>query len=110
MGTAGVLILISGGEVGGAWFQSLLLVENYLFCAWFWLKDGATLGMRAWRLKVQTETGGKITLNQSLVRYLAGIFSLLAFGLGYLWILLDRRNRSWNDMVSNTQIIYTPKG
>lgn len=92
--------------VYGAWYQSVLFLEAYLFCAWFWLRNNATLGMQAWRLKVQTMSGGRISIWQSLVRFLAGILSLLPLGLGYWWILIDPAKRSWGDITSNTQVVH----
>lgn len=105
--TAGIATLLNGGEaVGGAWFSSLLCVETYVFFAWFWLTNSATLGMQAWHLRIQTITSGRITLRQSALRWFAAMLALLPLGLGYLWILFDSSNRSWQDILSDTQIIY----
>lgn len=108
--STGILTLINDNKaVEGAWYQSLLFVETYVFCAWFWLRNRATLGMQAWRLQVQTSSGEKISIQQSLIRYLLSFGSLLPLGLGYLWILVDPARRSWSDIGSGTQIVYVPK-
>lgn len=68
-----------------------------------------TLGMQAWRLRVQTRSGHSITLRQSLVRYLVAWLSLAALGLGYLWILFDAERRSWSDIASGTRVVVLPR-
>lgn len=109
MVTAAVMILLNQGHaVNGAWFQSLLLIESYVFCAWFWLHNRATLGMQAWNMRLQTLAGSRLTLQQTLIRFLIAIFALLPFGLGYLWILFDPSKRSWNDIASKTRIVHIP--
>jgi len=89
--------------------QLLLLVGAYVFFAFFWTRSGMTLGMQAWRLRVQTRDGHSITLAQSLVRYLVAWLSLAAFGLGYFWVLFDSERRSWPDLVSGTRVVVLPK-
>jgi uncharacterized RDD family membrane protein YckC len=89
--------------------QLSLLFGAFLFFAFFWMRGGMTLGMQAWRLRVQTRDGNSITLLQSLVRYLVAWLSLAAFGLGYLWVLFDAERRSWPDIASGTQIVVLPK-
>ncbi|MDX5378684.1 MAG: RDD family protein, partial [Halomonas sp.] len=73
------------------------------------MRGGMTLGMQAWRLRVQTRSGNAITLRQSLVRYLVAWLSLAAFGLGYLWVLFDTERRSWPDIASDTRVVVLPK-
>lgn len=89
--------------------QLLLLVGAFLFFAFSWMRGGMTLGMQAWRLRVQTRDGRSITLAQSLVRYLVAWLSLAAFGLGYLWILFDSERRSWPDIASGTRVVVLPR-
>lgn len=68
-----------------------------------------TLGMQAWRLRVQTLEGCPLTVKQSLIRCAVAWLSLLALGLGYLWVLFDKQRRSWPDIASNTQTVVLPK-
>jgi uncharacterized RDD family membrane protein YckC len=87
----------------------LLLASGFAFFAFFWVRGGTTLGMQAWRLRVQTRDGHSITLWQSLLRYLMAGVSLALFGLGYLWVLFDAERRSWGDIVSGTRVVVLPK-
>jgi uncharacterized RDD family membrane protein YckC len=75
------------------------------FHAWFWTHGGQTLGMRAWRLRLIADDGGKVALKQALVRYAVAILSWLALGVGFLWILVDREKRAWHDIASGTRLI-----
>ncbi len=38
-----------------------LLLVVFLFFAWFWTRDGQTLGMRAWKIRLVSSTGGLIS-------------------------------------------------
>ncbi|MCL7941936.1 RDD family protein [Halomonas sp. ATCH28] len=87
----------------------LLAVTAFAFFAFFWTRGGMTLGMQAWRLRVQTLDGCSITGFQALQRFLVAGISLGAFGLGYLWILVDGEKRSWPDIASGTRVVVLPK-
>ncbi|TLF49131.1 RDD family protein [Halomonas urmiana] len=87
----------------------LMALGAFVFFAFFWTKGGMTLGMQAWRLRVQTLDGCSITAFQALQRFLVAGISLAAFGLGYLWILFDAERRSWPDIVSGTRVVVLPK-
>ena len=89
----------------------LFLNQFYIVCiacfffVYFWCRGGQTIGMRAWRLKVQNIDGSPITKIQALVR---AVTSLL--GLGNLVVLLDFKNkRSLQDYLANTEVITLSK-
>jgi len=108
------LLGISAEQVGASPFwalslQLLLLASAFAFFAFFWTRGGVTLGMQAWRLRVQTLDGDSISLAQAAVRFLAACLSIAVFGLGYLWILFDAERRSWPDIVSGTRVVVLPK-
>ena len=71
-----------------------MLVSAYLFFGFFWTHSGQTLGMQAWRIKVQNRDGSAISWLQSLLRFCSAPFALLALGLGYLYMLIDRERRT----------------
>ena len=89
--------------------QLLLVFFVTLFFVFSWSRGGMTLGMQAWRLRVQTVDGYSLNLKQCLIRCAVAWLSLLAFGLGYLWVLFDKQRRSWPDIASNTQTVVLPK-
>lgn len=108
VGFAGVAV--NGGEANeGPLFQSVLFIVTFAFFAFFWMRAGMTLGMQAWRLRVQNADGRPLSLMQCLVRFIAAIVSLAAGGLGYWWILFDGEKRSWSDIASDSRVVVLPK-
>jgi len=90
-------------------FQILLLATSFLFYTWFWLHGGQTLGMRAWRLRVQRPDGRPITLWQATLRFTLAIPCLALGGLGFFWMLVDRDRMTLYDRLSRTVMVVLPK-
>ena len=93
----------------GPLFQLYLLAVLALFFCGFWHTRGQTLGMQAWRLKVEDLNGNRPTVRQCLLRLLGAAVSLLCLGAGYWWIWYDREGCSWHDRWSKTRIVLVPK-
>lgn len=89
--------------------QSLAVIACVGFFAVFWLKNGQTLGMQAWRLKLVPMAGNELTFGRAVTRCGAALLSAACFGLGYLWCLVDRRKLCWHDYLSGTELIVLPK-
>ncbi|GLS83108.1 RDD family protein [Paraferrimonas haliotis] len=70
------------------------------FYVWFWSRGGQTLGMRAWRLKVQHVNGQCISLPRAITRFFASLL-----GLGNLFILLNKDKRALQDTLSETEVV-----
>ncbi len=79
------------------------------FYVYFWHKSGQTLGMQAWRLRVDNANGGRASWQQCAVRAAVGFVALVALGLGYWWSWADRERRCWHDRASNTRVVVLPK-
>lgn len=81
----------------------------YLALFWFfylaicWRHGGMTLGMRAWHVKMDSDHG-RPSWGQCVLRFLVSILSAGVIGLGFAWILWERKNRSWHDLASNTSL------
>ena len=104
------------------WLSSLIMVIVFFFFAHCWGRKGQTLGMQAWRLRIQStatestkstkiKNGSErqITLVQSLLRFMIAIPALALGGLGLLWMVIDKKKRSWHDHYSHTEIVLLPK-
>lgn len=91
------------------YMQASFPLTGLLFFLFFWLREGQTLGMRAWRIQVQHKEGGKITLIQALTRAGVAVISFATLGLGYFWQLLPPAKKSWHDRASNTIVVQLPK-
>ena len=85
------------------------LLTVFGFFCWFWIKNGQTLGMQAWRIKLVDFAGNKPGAWQSLVRCLGALLSAACLGLGYLWCLVDKHGRYWHDYISRTELVLVPK-
>ena len=69
---------------------------------------GRTLGKLALGLElVRTKTGERIGPLRAFVRAFVGLFGLLLGGLGYFWLLVDRRGRTLHDHLSRTTVVRT---
>lgn len=90
-------------------FRFYLLLVIFAFFAWFWSHGGQTLGMRAWRIRLQSRTGRPVTLWQLMLRFIVATFSWLVFGLGFLWSLIDKEKLTWHDRYSMTELVVLPK-
>jgi uncharacterized RDD family membrane protein YckC len=95
--------------VTGPGLTSVLFALTFAFFAFFWVRHGRTLGMQAWRLRVQDRDGRNITLRQALQRFVAAIPSLGLCGAGYLWAFLDPSGLTWPDRLSGTRVVVVPK-
>lgn len=71
------------------------------FFVFFWAKSGQTLGMRAWRLRLQNQDGTRINKITGLKRILPTLL-----GLGNLTVIFDRKNKlSLQDRLTNTEVV-----
>lgn len=63
-------------------FTTYLFLVCFFFFAWFWTHGGQTLGMRAWRIRLQLRSGRPIGLWHALLRFLTGLPAWLFLILG----------------------------
>lgn len=101
-----------GGEPvgpGNVLYQLTLLLIAYLFFTAYWSVYGRTLGMQAWRLKVETDDGSKPGFATASLRFFTAIISWLPAGLGFWWQLWDKDGLAWHDRLSGTRLVHYPK-
>lgn len=87
----------------------LMVASGCGFYLWFWIKSGQTLGMIAWRIKVEKLDGGLIDLPQGLIRYFSAWPAFFLFGIGYLWIYIDSAGDAAHDRFSRSKVVLLPK-
>ena len=58
-------VAIHNGAVSGAIVQTILFLELFGFFTYFWVWRGQTIGMLAWDLRVETQSGEPMRLNAS---------------------------------------------
>jgi len=61
--------------------------------------------MRAWKIRLISINETKLNAKQTFIRSLISVISFLFFGIGYFWILYDKNNLSWSDIVTKTKIV-----
>lgn len=85
--------------------QIYLLAVAFIYFGWFWTHGGQTLGLRTWKLKVESVRGNKVTWRQAGIRFLVAILSWSGLGLGFLWVMFDKEARSWHDIAAGTRTV-----
>ena len=86
-------------------YTAYLLAIWFLYLSWCWHKGGMTVGMRAWRVRIEDENGNRPGWGKSTTRFLASLVSAAAAGAGFFWSLGDSRKRTWHDILSRTRLV-----
>src|SRR5688500_20050810 len=81
-------------------FFPLLLI--YFIVFWTWKQT--TFGGIVCQIRLVRMDGTALSFADSLVRALAGIFSLAVFALGALWIFCDPERPAWHDKIAGTYV------
>lgn len=91
------------------WFTLWLLTVCFAYLGICWRYGGMTVGMRAWQVRLVTDTGQAVTWPACLLRFLTALVSVAVLGLGVLWVLVDKKNRGWHDLAAHTLLIRTTR-
>lgn len=105
-------VVFQGGEAVEPYtlpHQLAVASTVYLFFVGFWSRTGSTLGMLAWRVRVETAEGRPPSLGRASLRFVLAILSWVVVFLGFLWQLWDRDKLTWHDRLSDTRLVYYPK-
>ena len=86
-------------------FFLLLIAYHIVFWAW----KGTTVGGIVCSLRLVKTNGTALQPADAVVRGLAGLFSVAALGLGFLWILRDPERQSWHDRIAGTYVVSVPR-
>lgn len=85
----------------GNWFYRLYLVAVFIgFYSLFWSYGGQTLGMKAWRLRVQNTNNTPISARQAVLRFFASLA-----GLGNLRLLFRRDKLALQDKIAHCEVV-----
>jgi uncharacterized RDD family membrane protein YckC len=110
--TGGALFFTHGAAVvpasAGAWVYAyraglVLVVAGYY--ALNWLRSGQTLGMRAWRIRVVSASGGSLTWKAAILRAGFGLLAWAPAALGVLWLYWDPERLALHDRLSKTRVV-----
>lgn len=86
-----------------AWIHIYLVLAAYFIL--YWRRRGQTLAMQTWRLRLVTADGRAPSLATAWLRYTLAWPSLLCFGLGLAWALVDRDRQFLHDRLAGTRIV-----
>jgi len=104
---SGQNITVSPAAAGGFGLVMLLIfIVATAYFPWFWMRDGATPGMKRFSLRVVNDRdGGRVTGGQAVLRFIGLWISSAVVYLGYIWALIDSRRRGWHDLIAGTVVI-----
>jgi uncharacterized RDD family membrane protein YckC len=117
------------GFVGHA-YHALLAIVVFAYFGRSWTRSGQTLGMRAWRIRLETGGGDPVNWLDALVRcllgaglawlalqgawylaspgtfpgYLAAAALIAPLVLNYAWVLVDAEGRSLQDLAGSARV------
>lgn len=89
-----------------AWLHLYIVLGGYF--VWYWRGRGQTLAMQTWRLRLVTADGRAPSLMNCFLRYTLAWPSVLFFGVGLWWALLDRDRQFLHDRLAGTRIVLLP--
>lgn len=103
--SSGIITLAEGADpaslLDGNWLYRLyIFAVIFWFYAWFWVRGGQTIGMRAWRLKVQNVDGACISWRQASIRFVTA-----ALGLSNLGVFFNKNTLAWQDIAAKTEVV-----
>ena len=96
----------------GIWVYAYYAGEVAVIAAYYSLcchMTGHTLGMRAWRLRVETPAGELLPLRTALSRFAFSVLAWAPLGLGIIWLYADRDGLSLNDRFSASRVVLITK-
>jgi len=97
----GVHAVEPGQEYYFLYWPYLLLV-NWFYLALSWRHGNQTLGMKAWRLFLHSDSGKRLSWGNTVRRYIVALVSLAILGAGFLSSLAREDKLTWQDRVSNS--------
>lgn len=100
---------VNGGGIQQMMYNSAVdMIAIGAIVILFWAYRAATPGKMILAMKVvDAETLGEPAKWQLFARYLGYIVSTVFAGLGFLWIIFDKRKQGWHDKIASTLVIYT---
>jgi len=81
---------------------AILVLTYFTFCHGAW---GQTIGKMIFRLRVLKADGQPVTFSRALARTFAYILSAIPFFLGFFWVAVTLKKRSWHDAIAGTMVV-----
>ncbi len=84
-----------------------IFVVLLFYFGWLWKRNGQTLAMQTWKIRLVSAKGAALTSRQILLRYALAWPSLLLGGIGLVWALIDRDRQFLHDRLAGTRLVRT---
>lgn len=107
------LVVARGGalteETAGGWWYAYRAGELILMGGYYvlnWMRSGQTLGMRAWRLRAVSASGGRLEFAPAVLRAVCAVAAWSPAALGVLWLYFDPDHLALHDRLSSTRMLH----
>ena len=88
---------------GWLYLHILFLLGGYF--VWSWHRNGRTLAMQTWKLRLVSITGEVPTLGQLMTRFVLAWPSILFLGAGLIWAVFDHDRQFLHDRLAGTRLV-----
>ena len=110
---AGIIYRAIFGDPQNAFQQHLFFAYSWIITGFYfvfcWVKNGQTLAMQTWRIQLLGQNAQPLPIGRAIVRYVVASFSLMFFGLGFVWAIFDREGLYLHDRFTSGHLISLPK-
>jgi uncharacterized RDD family membrane protein YckC len=128
---AGFLALPLTHGQNNPWYSMYLFFISYFYFAFSWKKGGSTVGMLAWKIRLQTLDRQPVQWTHTLLRFMVAVVPMFFWGLGFYgwqshypwpaavsvlaglvifsWPLWDKNHEGWQDKYSETELVIRKK-
>jgi len=95
-------------DLDGLSFADILRnVAGLIYSVLFWVHFSGTPGKLLMDCQVvDAKTGNPVSHIQAIIRYLGYYASILSFGIGFLWVIWDKKNQGFHDKIAGTVVQY----
>ncbi|MES2012790.1 MAG: RDD family protein [Pseudomonadota bacterium] len=85
--------------------QLFLWLSVGAYFVWCWSKSGQTLAMQTWRFKLVNQESSLLSVKMAILRYILATLSLMLFGVGFLWAIVDANRLFLHDRILGSRIL-----
>jgi uncharacterized RDD family membrane protein YckC len=106
-----VLAMIEGKPFGdisidSGWGILIVFAQSTIYFTVAWAVFGRTVGEALFGLRLVRRDGRPVRWGRAFLRFLVSPLAYTFCGVGFLWILVDNRRRTWPDLVAGTVVVY----
>jgi len=103
-----ILFLVTGASGNSTEFSLVYFLAGVAGIGYYiyFFGNGQTLGMKAMKIKlIGTDGTYPVGYGKGILRYLGMVVSTMILLLGYIWILIDKKNQGWHDKIAGTYVV-----